>query len=307
MKYLSQEILDFTSNNITDDFSVWDSTKTYILETDDTNLTDDSVVRYGHYYYRSLVNDNLNFNPVDYENIKWVKWGVSNRYAMIDLASGTKSVLNDNIVIEFERNLIDTLTLGYFKASKIVVEHLENGTVLSDYTQTFTYSANDTVLDYWDYFYDVYSVSVDRALKVDIPYIGDTIKITLYTETTTNEAYIGYLVGGHSVDMGDTLYGVNFSFNSFAIKETDDFGTLNIIKRNVQDLVDFETIIDTGTLPELKREVKKIYNDIVVFIVDDSDNDVLENLLTLGVIENASIVLNDPVKSVMTWSIIESI
>lgn len=307
MKYLKQQITDFTSSTLTDTYADWDSATTYVLEAD-ASLTNASVVKYGNYYYRSLTNANLDFNPVEYENVKWVKWGVSNKYAMIDLESLTKSTSTSDIVVEFTRDTADTIAFGYFLTSEIIIEHLDDlGVVMPAYTQNIPYGVSDSVYDYYDYIYAPYTSLVDRALKVDIPPIGDKIRVTLKLYALTGTTNIGYLVAGEALSMGETLFGVNFSFNSYAVKTTDAFGTLAITKRSVQDLVDFETNIESTALARLKREIKGIYNDIVVFILDESETSNYENLLTLGTIETSEVVLQNHVQSTISWSILESI
>ena len=107
--------------------------------------------------------------------------------------------------------------------------------------------------------------------------------------------------------MGCTLYGVNFNFNSYAVKDFDDFGSLTIIKRGVQDVVDFQAVIPSDELQTLRREIKKIYNDIVMFILDEKEASMYENLLTLGTIQNASVLLDNDDKTTISYSIIEAI
>ena len=57
----------------------------------------------------------------------------------------------------------------------------------------------------------------------------------------------------------------------------------------------------------MRGELKKIYNEIVLFIVDERDNSDYENLMTLGVIQDASVLLENGVESVMTFSILEAV
>jgi len=404
MDYLRQEIIAFQYVNIPATWADYNPATTYTLE-DSTSLTDDSVALYDNYYYRSLVTGNLGFTPTDpkYLGTKWMKWQVSNRYAMIDLSAQSKSiVVGGDLIVEFARGDIETLGIGNFEATDVIIEHYNSGngvitgltiatsldlnstiikgacfvddtrvekttdtaklftaskdtyvditsagayvytevsngasapaitppnqrlsmvetdadnitattdlrTMLTVASQSVHYSVNEDVIDYYSYMYSEYSAEVDRGIKLDIQPIGEYIRVTFVKQPDTNRASCGYLIGGQPVDMGETLSTVNFNFNSFALKETDSFGTLNIIKRNVQDLVDFETKIPQTQTVSIKREVKKIYNDIILFIVDPSDNSIHENLLTLGVIENAQVVLTSNSKSILTWSIYEAI
>ena len=65
MYYIKQELTEFTSTNLTDTYSDWSPTTTYIVEPDNA-LTSASIARFGAYYYRSVTSTNLNFNPETY-------------------------------------------------------------------------------------------------------------------------------------------------------------------------------------------------------------------------------------------------
>ena len=308
MEYLKQEITGYTSTNLTDVYNEWNPSTTYILETDDSALTNASVVRYGIYYYRSLTNNNLNFNPVEYENIKWIKLSVSNKYAMLDTGSNSKSVINGgNLTVTFLQNKMRTLGIGNYEAETITVQVLaSNGTtILWDYT-TET-SANDDVTDYYSYIYADYNYEVDRATKITIPLEGTYIRVTFNKQVDATRTACGFLVGGVAVDMGKTLMGVKFSFNSFAEKSYNALGGLSIVKKAVQDLVDFETVIPSGELQNMRREIRKIYNDIVLFILSEEDIGNYENMMTLGVIQDSSVLLDNHVEAIVTFSIMEAI
>lgn len=308
MQYLKQEILEYTSTNLTDIYNEWNSTTTYILETDDNALTDASVVRVGTYYYRSLTNNNLNFNPIIYENIKWIKIGVSNKYAMLDSGSNSKSIFNGgNLTVTFLQNKMRTLGIGNYEAETINIQVLDsNGTtVLWDFSTES--SVNDAVDDYYSYIYEDYNYEVDRAKKIDIPIEGTYIKVTFIKQVDATRTACGFLVGGVAVDMGKTLMGVRFGFNSFAEKSYNELGGLTITKRAVQDLVDFETVIPSGELQNMRREIRKIYNDIVLFILVEEDYGNYENMMTLGVIQDCSVLLDNKVEATVTFSAVEAI
>lgn len=303
MQYVAQQITAFTATNLTDTFGDYNPATTYTFESG--TPTNASVARYGTFYYRSLVNGNIGNNPAENENIKWIKWAVSNKFAMLDLQAQTKSTYSGDMYVEFLQNRMTTLGLGNYEAEYITIEIKDDqDNVLWTY-ETYS-SVNEFVTDYYSYIYEDYGYEVDRAFKVDLPIVGHKIKITFHKSGESDITACGFLVGGVPVSMGNTLFDVNFQFTSYAVKNFDDFGTLTITKRAVQDLVDFETSIDSKDLVSLKREVKKIYNDIVMFIVDEKTDD-YENLITLGTIQDVSILLRNPVKSIMSFSIIEAV
>ena len=304
MQYVNQQITSFLATNLTDTYNDYNPSTTYTFETG--TPTNASVARYGSYYYRSLVNGNIGNTPTDSENIKWLKWEVSNKYAMLDLSAQSKSRFAGDMYVEFLQGQMRTLGIGNYEAEYITIEIKDSiGAVLWTYD---TYSTlNENVTDYYSYIYEDYGYEVDRAFKINLPLVGYKIKVTFHKSTEATDTACGFLVGGVAVDMGRTLSDVDFKFTSYAVKEFDDFGSLTIVKRAVQDLVDFETVVKNNLMVTLRREIKKVYNDIVMFIVDESEESIYENLITLGTIQDASVVISEFEDTIMTFSIIEAV
>ena len=307
MQYIKQELTEFTSTNLTDSYPDWSPTTTYIVEPDNA-LTSASVVRYGSYYYRSVTSANLNFNPNTYSDIKWVKHSVSNKYAMLDMSSNSKSVFEGgDLTVTFLQNQSSVLGIGNYEADYITVEVLasDGTTILWMYNTLSNVNAN--VYDYYDYIYEPYVLGQDFTTKVNIPIQGRYIRLTFHKLTLTNRAACGYLIMGNPMDMGMSLMQPKFSYNSLTTKEISSFGNLDIKKSFIQDIVDFETVIASTYLSRMRRELKKIYDEIVLFIIDERDVSEYENLMTLGVIQDASVVLENNVESVISFSVIEAL
>ena len=307
MQYIKQELTEFTSTNLTDTYPDWSPTTTYIVEPDNA-LTSASIVRYGSYYYRSVTSANLNFNPSTYSDIKWVKHSVSNKYAMLDMSSNSKSVFEGgDLTVAFLQNQSSVLGIGNYEADYITVEVLasDGTTILWMYNTLSNVNAN--VYDYYDYIYEPYVLGQDFTTKVNIPIQGRYVRLTFHKLTLTNRAACGYLIVGNPMDMGMSLMQPKFSYNSLTTKEISSFGNLDIKKSFIQDIVDFETVIASTYLSRMRRELKKIYDEIVLFIIDERDISEYENLMTLGVIQDASVVLENNVESVISFSVIEAL
>ncbi len=305
MQYVRQELLDFTYTNLTDTYLPYNAATTYTFEAG--TPTNASVVRFGTYYYRSLINGNVGNDPELTENVKWLKYGISNKYAMLDLSSQTVSKFTaGNLIVEFKQGTMGTLGIGNYSAQEIRIEQLDiTGIVQSSITVGVT--LNNLVTDYWTYMYTTYGYEGDKAIKITFATKADRIRVTFIKSSESPFAGCGFLVAGTPVGMGESLYGVNFKFNSYALKERDDFGTLKITKRAVQDLVDFETVIPASSLMSYKRGIKGIYNDIIMFILDERENSAYESMLVLGIIQDASVILSNPVQTIISWSIMEAI
>ena len=306
MQFVSQQLTGFTATDIVEEYNEYDPEETYILET--TTLSSASVVRYGNYYYRSLTNNNTGFNPEEYLNIKWIVLKPSNVWSMLDLQGQTKTVVNaPSFYVEFEiPTLADTIGFGYLDCSKLTIEQFDSaGNIIPELTQIIENSANEDVTDYYSYIYSTYTYNKNRAELVKISPAGTKIRITF--EHITNIISIGYLVVGEAISMGTSQYGVKFGYNSYAKKDFDEYGRLKIQKRAVQNVLDFETDVKAENVVYVKGKTSEIYNDVVMFIVDESVNSQYENMITLGVIQNADLVIAYPTFSTMSWSIVEAI
>lgn len=307
MYYIKQELTEFTSTNLTDSYPDWSPTTTYIVEPDNA-LTSASVVRYGSYYYRSVTSTNLNFNPETYSNIKWVKHSVSNKYAMLDMSSNSKSIVaGGDLTVTFLQNQSSILGIGNYEADYITVDILapDGTTILWTYNTPSNINAN--VYDYYDYIYEPYNLDQEFTTKINLPIQGRYVRLTFHKLLVTNRSACGYLIVGNPVYIGMSLMGVKFGYNSLTTKEISSFGNLDIKKSFIQDIVDFETVIASTYLPRMRRELKKIYDEIVLFVIDERDVSEYENLMTLGVIQDASVVLENNVESVISFSLVEAL
>ena len=306
MEFVSQQIQGFTDSDIPDEYLEWDPLVTYIKEP--YTLSNASVVKYGNYYYRSITNNNSGYNPEEYLHIEWMILKVSNMHAMLDLQSQTSTVvLANSFYVEFTKNsLMDTIGLGYINCSKITVQHYDElGDVIPEVTQVINYSVDDFITDYWSYMYADYSYVGNTSQLIKTPPVGVKVRITF--EHSLPKISVGYLIAGEAVNMGTSQYGVKFGYNSYAKREIDDYGRLRITKRAVQNITDFETDIPNSYTMYVRNRTAEIYDDVVLFIVDESPTSLYQNILTLGVIQNADLVVSYPTFSVMSWSIIETI
>ena len=307
MQYIKQELTEFTSTNLTDTYSDWSDLITYIVEPDNA-LTNASVARYGSYYYRSVTSANLNFNPNTYSDIKWVKHAVSNKYAMLDMSSNSKSIVEGgDLTVTFIQNQSSVLGIGNYEADYIIIDILASDGTTILWTYNTLSNVNANVYDYYDYIYEPYSLDQDFTTKVNLPIQGSYVRLTFHKLLSTDRSACGYLIAGNPMDMGMSLMQPKFGYNSLTTKDISAFGNLDIKKSFVQDIVDFETVIASTYLPRMRRELKKIYDEIVLFIIDERDVSEYENLMTLGVIQDASVVLENNVESVISFSVVEAL
>jgi hypothetical protein len=295
MRFIKQAITSYTSPNISPEFASWSPSTTY-------NVGD--KVLWGNYIWINSKTANLNNEP-SFESVVWAKYDTSNYYSLIDTQSQTSTEIDDDLIVTFPAGYIDTIAIGYYTAETIKIENLDSlGNVLK--TQEFTQSINEEVFDYFDYIYSPYSDSTDKGKWFKIVKIGTQIRVS-FLKGSYSGVKVGFLVGGTAVNMGRTVEGVKLGWNSFSLRNTDDFGIMSITKRADQDLIDFETSIDTVNLMSFRRKAKQYKDEIVAFIVDDNESSIFENIVTLGVMQEMQPVARNNDKTILTWSILESI
>lgn len=296
MRFVKQAITSYTSETVTPEYSDWSPATTYNIG---------SNVLYGNYIWKDSYTSNLNNIPSD-ESPYWVKFGVSNYYSLIDPQSKTKTtVIGNDLVVKFPLNYIDTIAIGYFTATTVRIENLDasNNVLL---TQEYNQSINEDVFDYYDYIYSPYSDSTDKAKYFNIIRAGTQIRVSFLKGIYAGVS-VGFLVGGTAVNMGKTVENVKLGWQSFSLRNTDEFGIMSITKRADQDLIDFETAIDTVNLMSLRRKAKQYKDEIVAFIIDDTESSIFENIVSLGVMQEMQPVATNNDKTILTWSVLESI
>lgn len=295
MRFVKQAITSYTSPNISPEFANWNPATTYAVG---------DKVLWSNYIWINSKTANLNNEP-SLESVVWSKYDTSNYYSLIDTQSQTLTSVNDDLIVTFPLGYVDTLAIGYYTAQTLKIENLDSlGNVLL--TQTINQSPNEEVFDYFDYIYTPYSTSTDKAKWFKIIRAGAQIRVS-FLKGITSGVSCGFLVGGVATDMGRTVEGVKLGWNSFSLTNTDEFGILSITKRASQDLIDFETSIDTVNIMSLRRKAKQYKDEIVAFIVDDTESSVFENIVTLGVMQEMQPVATNNDKTILTWSILESI
>lgn len=296
MRFIKQEITSYTSPTVTPEYADWSPLTTYAVGTN---------VLHGNYIWKNSFTANLNNEPLE-DSPYWVKYDTSNYYSLIDTQSKTTTdVVGNDLIVTFPLGYIDTLAIGYYTAQTILIENLDDlGNVLT--SQAITQSVNEDVFDYFDYIYEPYSTSTDKAKFFRIVRAGTQLRVS-FLRGIYPAISVGFLVGGSSVNMGRTVEGVKMGWNSFSLRNTDEFGIMSITKRAAQDLIDFETSVDTVSLMSLRRKAKQYKDEIVAFIVDDTESSIFENIVTLGVMQEMQPVATNNDKTILTWSILESI
>lgn len=285
MIYIRQEISEFTYSNIVSTVPEYSPTTNYLLG---------DIVRVGNYEYKSLYGTvalpNVGKNPLSNLDTAWFLYGSSNTYACLDPYSETKTTWTGDGILEFNRGQKDTFGIGNFTANQVTIEYRDTlGNVLD--SDVYTYSNNNFVTDEWEYGYADFTSSTDEVIYVPLKLLGSKIRVTFSKDGSATDC--GYLVAGKSVYMGRTIEGVNFPDKRI--------GTRSV------PVADFSTSIEANYLMTKINEAKKLIDETMLFIVDDTDVSVYGNMVFLGKITKVDGNANNFEKNQITWQIEQTI
>ncbi len=285
MIYVRQEINEFTYSNIISTVPDYDENSNYMLG---------DLVRVGNYEYKSLFGTvelpNKGNNPLTTQGVNWFLYGSSNQFACLDSYTETKTVWSGNGVCEFLRGQKDTLGIGAFDATKITIEYrdlLDN--ILESEEILFSNSAG--VYDEWTYGYAEFTSNTINTLYLPLKLIGKKIRVIFQNDGKSTSC--GFLTAGRAVYVGDTIEGVNFP----------DKRTGN---RTVPT-GDFSTIINSNLLMIKINEAKKLINETMLFVIDESENSQHGNMVFLGNITKVDGAAENKEKNKITWQIEQTI
>ena len=285
MIYIRQEIAGFTYSNIVSTVPEYNPATNYILG---------DMVRVGNYEYKSLYGTvalpNIGKDPLSNLGTSWFEYGSSNMYACLDSYPETKTVWEGDGVCEFLRGQKDTLGIGAFDATKITIEYRDSlDNILENEEILFSNSVG--VYDEWTYGYAEFTSNTINTLYLPLKLIGKKIRVIFQNDGKSTSC--GFLTAGRAVYVGDTIEGVNFP----------DKRTGN---RTVPT-ADFSTIIDNNLLMIKINEAKKLINETMLFIIDESENSQHSNMVFLGTITKVDGAADNFEKNKISWQIEQTI
>lgn len=293
-KVLQNMITSYVSINIVEDEIAWQSNAIY-------NYADE--MRDGHYIYKYAGSSGTNSADaphIDYlkpETVRvWVRVRPTNYWAMLDGDSSTQTQNEDTIVVEVSCSNFDTISLLGVEAESVKIELLG-----IDYTRTFDLRDESGVVDEFSYWFSDF-VFKESIFMDDIPlFTGATLKVTI--DNTGEIAKCGRLVCGRSFYLGITQYGATLDYERYSINKTDEFGYTDAIHRDPALRDDFNIQIPTNKIPTIRRKVAEWDAVPLLFILDESANSNVENLLNYGTIERFTTLWENGTTSMVSMTI----
>jgi len=277
MIYVKQEITAFTASNIVDTVATYSASTNYAIG---------AYARFGNFVYKSTATPNINHQPDTNIGVYWLEWSPSNTYALLDLEQDTVTTWEGDGVVSFSRGSKDSLGIGNYNASDLTIDYLDasNNVVL---TQTFHSSKNISVFDAWSYGYGDFILNIEGTRYVPLKRVGTTIRVTL--KATSSGSSCGFLVGGKAVSAGKTMNGVASPDRRIGSKTVS--------------VATFQTVLNKVDLMRVTLEAKKIINDPMMFVVDESENSKHNNMIILGKIKKCDANATLSPKNFISWEV----
>ena len=241
------------------DYAAWSSGTTYAIG-------NRVIVVSVHKVYESLINANLNNNPVTDDGTKWLEVGATNRWKAFDKKIGDPVVQVTSaqyVLSDPDSNVTAVALFGLQGISaNVTVTDAVDGQI---YNETISLIDNGNVIDWFTYFFEGQAL-LEEALFLNIPpYFGSDVQITV-TNATGENVNIGQIVFGFLSELGLTTYGTSISIEDYSRKETDTFGNFIIVERAFAQLVDYNVSYPTQNSRKIQSTLAKYRATPIVYI-----------------------------------------
>ena len=256
-----------SSNILENEYSTWVSGTSYAAL---------ARVIYQHKIYERVIAGAGTTTP-DIDQVNWLYISYTNRWRMFDnVISNTSSRIGGITFTLTPSQSVDSLILLNVNAAsvRVVMNDSVDGVV---YDQTEILSGNESVTDYYSYFFNTISEKKTTAVFLDMPsYPTATITVTVSSGSALAE--VGEVVYGVKTIVGRTNYNTAIGIKSFSRKEVDEFGNVTVVKRRNSKYCEYDIDIDNYKLSEIQRFFSDIDSIPCVFI----GNEYMDELIVYG-------------------------
>ena len=174
----------------------------------------------------------------------------------------------------------------------------ESVTIVGSYASVEVYNKTISTIDYsnvidvYDYLFAPILVKKDITIT-DLPnFIDATYTVTLSGEGTVK---CGVLLFGYGQDLGCTLYGATSGIVDYSVKETDEWGNINLVKRAYSKRTNMNVSVPSISMPFLVDTLTELRATPTLFI--GAENTDYNNFTIYGFYRDYTIGLSNPTVS----------
>lgn len=261
-----------------------------------TYATGDTVSAVGAdgltYEYESLQDSNTAHAVTD--PAWWLKLGATNRHAMFDFKSGSKTTSDASIVVTVAAGArFDRIgLLGVSGCSEIRVVVVVGADTLHDQTLSMTDTLRGISSTSWsEYFFGEKGALLDlRIFDVITPSTLASVTVTITKSTAASTVSCAALVIGRSANYGETLDGANISRESFSTIEDDGLGNTDLVARRSARRAEITAVFDSNLRDAIHTRLGAIDGKVALFDLNSSYSSDA-SLVLLGFYEDYDIVM----------------
>lgn len=259
------------------DYPAWSSATTYGLG--------DRVI-HDHAIWESVQPANHNHDPTtDTTNAWWIKFSATNRWRAFDgqLQPPTSYAGDITYTIALNADIDSVAMFGLVGATaRIQVERpvwspadifpnagfwagpFSNAPATSviDYDQTTQLAGDRIINGWWDYFFAPFSIQ-PSLVQNDIPgFLGSKLTVTISGSGTQS---VGEIIIGVNTRLGDTLVDTALGFRDFSVKERNEWGAWQVVKRGYSKTVEYRFSLTRDDVGRVYRAITRNRARMCVF------------------------------------------
>ena len=254
-----------------------------------------------HHIYQSLQAANTGHAPAT-EATWWLDLGPTNRWAMFDILRNTQTDAPSPLTVVITPGVrINSIALLGLEADSVTVSITSGGSTVYTHTQDLR---SREVLDWYDYFFEPFSLMESVAL-LDLPPYTDAIITVEFTSASSN-VKCGSLVLGSYVYIGNIQYNAESDALNFSTVERNTFGDSLLIPRRSVPKTN-QTLVCKKDRVNKVRDLREALNAAPAVWVglDDSTDGYSDALLILGYYRRFTINVAHPDDALITLELEE--
>lgn len=220
-----------------------------------------------HSVYQSAVASNVGHDPLTDTGTNWTLVGSDNRWAMFDAVVQSQATRADQIAVTLNvPGRIDTVALLNIAgiSARVTLTDAVEGVV---YDETRNLVSSSGITDWYGYFFEPIERLTDCLFDDLPPYAAPTLAVTI-SETGQTVA-CGVMIAGLSRDLGGTQYGAQTGITDYSVKQADDFGNYQIVKRAFANRATFQVWVDNGLVDAAQRLLASYRATPTLYVGDD--------------------------------------
>lgn len=233
-------------------------------------------VQVGKRLYQSLQAGNLGKDPtLASSELWWVDAGPTNRWAMFDQEINTQTLATASagqavqIEVVLAPGMCNSIAILELSGEQLEIEVWDGAYAGAQRVYHRMVALDNTIItDWYQYFFEPYTLLTEVTLQDLPPYGSAQIKVTV---RGTGEVRCGSVIVGTTYTLGQLQWGARVGINDYSKKTTNDFGATTLVKRAYSKRADVRLMVDTDNLERVHRLLADLRSTVCLWIGAEAD------------------------------------